>query len=357
MVGRSPYRGGGRRGGGPFRGGRGNFGNHSPNTGGSGPPFRGRGRGRGRGGRHYQPYGSSSSLPEGTSAEGAEEPSVDTNNEAAQADVPNQQPIRIAWCELCRVDCTSLEILEQHKNGKRHKKNLHRLEEMKSSYEPAAEAQKDEKVIADSNAEVPETVQQDEGEKPENVLTEVGTDENKAENEQDDDGETKPWRQGMKRKMRGGRGGKRVKTFGGPSRRAPGPPKPKVVIPLICDLCNVKCDTKEVFDRHVAGKKHIAKLKRFEGHQAMYGPTGVQALYPPNPIAQALVRPQGSQQAFYGPQQGSYPPPGTYIPPQAQNPNPQLSDAPLEFGNRNNVPGGQQPPASVEPETKQVMTG
>ncbi|KAL4592995.1 hypothetical protein LXL04_006006 [Taraxacum kok-saghyz] len=204
----TPYRGGGRRGGGVGRG----------------PAFQGRGRGggrgRGRGGRHGPP--SSSPQP----PEGGE---------------------KIAWCELCRVDCTSKEILETHKNGKRHQKNLQMKETEKDETEEAAEK--------------------------------------------------KPW---MKRKAKGGGGGGGGKR----QRQQQQQQQRRVVIPLMCDLCNVKCDTQEVFDRHVGGKKHIAKLKRFQGHQALYGPTAVQALYPPNPLSQSLG------------------------PPAPDNPN---ADAPLQF--------------------------
>ncbi|KAK2974985.1 hypothetical protein RJ640_012851 [Escallonia rubra] len=393
-VGQSPYRGGGRRGGGgQFRGGgRGSFGCRPPRGGGSGPPFRGRGRGRGRGDpRRYSPYGASSSShlkPSTGQVESTEEqtdPSADNHGGDAQAEVPatNQQPIRVAWCELCRVDCTSLEILEQHKNGKRHKKNLQRLEELKSAYQHVAEIQEEDK---GDNPEVTESVQVGEEKKqeaqPETLPTEAVTDENNVEAEQKNDKveqrgeeqsnlqERKPWmnrfeyqRHGMKRKMRGGRGGKLMKT----PRRPIEPPKPKVVIPLICDLCNVKCDTQEVFDRHLSGKKHIAKLKRFEGHQAMYGPVGLQALYPPNPIAQTLFHPQGPQQAHYGPQ-GSYPPPGSYMHPQAvqaaagtdshfqQNPCQQVADATSVFGEQKALQEVQQQPASVGTETNQAVT-
>ncbi|KAI3707362.1 hypothetical protein L6452_25806 [Arctium lappa] len=328
-VGHSPYRGGGRRGGGPFRGGGRGF--QPSSSGGSGPPFygRGRGRGRGRGGRHDQ---SSSSHPE---TPAVEEPKPSEGAESSAQ--PNaQQPIRIAWCELCRVDCTSKEILEQHKSGKRHKKNLHRLQDMKGAYQPAAETQKDENPTNDIGPE-----------HEANKQTKVGTtDDNKVETAENDGQEKKPW---LKRKMRGGggRGAKRQR------QGATGPPKPKIVIPLMCDLCNVKCDTQEVFDRHVAGKKHVAKQKRFEGHQAMYGPTAVQALYPPNPLSQTL----GPQPTYYGAQTSSYPAPtDAYIPPphQAQNPNPQLADAPLEFGTQK---AGSEPQAAQVTSTGETHAG
>ncbi|XP_059644382.1 uncharacterized protein LOC132286132 [Cornus florida] len=384
-VGRSPYRGGGRRGGGQFRGGgRGNFGNRPPRSGGLGPPFRGKGRGRGRGGpRGSAPHDATSSSNPEPSAEEEElteeaEPSADNHEEELQdavptetsalvqgSAVPNRPHPQVAWCELCRVDCTSLEILEQHKNGKRHKKNLQRFEELKSASKPVTE--NEQKPVSDLNPEAtlqPENVREGEENKetlPANLPNGGVTDENKVENEQSNVQARRPsmnrfdnQRRGMKRKMRGGRGGKRMKTSDTP-RWPVEPPKPKVVIPLICDLCNVKCDTQEVFDRHLAGKKHISKLKRFEGHQAMYGPMGLQALYPPNPIAQSLLLPQGPQQAFYG-HQGSYPPPGAYMPPQAHNgapaatftgsglkqdPNPQVSEASAQFAGQEAVPKAQ----------------
>ncbi|XAR70460.1 hypothetical protein NMG60_11027313 [Bertholletia excelsa] len=358
-AGQSFHRGGGRRGGGPFRGsGRGNFGNRPPRPGGSGPPFHGRGRGRGRGTpRHFQPNGAATSSTHQNSSANEEarltdegEPDAHKEAEATQTSTPKEgstAPKRrgpqAQWCELCRVDCTSLEILEQHKNGKRHKKNLQRLQELQNAGKHLAEPQQQEqKSVPDPNPEMTshheEALESGDNKQTvaENLTTECLDNANKAETEEENNeaeqsqvpvGEQsntqgkKPWmnrfdnqQRGMKRKMRGGRGGKRMRTFDG--LRAVEPPKPKVVIPLICDLCNVKCDTQEVFDRHLAGKKHIAKLKRFEGHQAMYGPMGLQALYPPNPLSQTLYLPQDPQQAVYG-QHGSYPPPAPYITHQA----------------------------------------
>ncbi|RVX15354.1 hypothetical protein CK203_009119 [Vitis vinifera] len=111
-------------------------------------------RGGWGGSRRFAPYAASSSHPEPAAVEDAElpeeegEPSGVLPEESGEAVVlaetspstaapgdsaPNWQPSQVAWCELCRVDCTSLEILEQHKNGKRHKKNLQRIEELKSA--------------------------------------------------------------------------------------------------------------------------------------------------------------------------------------------------------------------------------
>ncbi|ESR53551.1 zinc finger protein [Citrus sinensis] len=348
--GQFPNKGGCRQGGRPFQGaGHKNFGPRHSNPATSGRSFRGRGRGRGRGGsRHVLARGASSSSPnpEYTAAEGAElaDPSPNATEKAAQflpepllsttaagKVEPSQQPLKSAWCELCRVDCTSLQILEQHRNGKRHRKNLLRIEELRKAVKPMAEIQMEQKPIAECQTEAseqPELAQDgEEKEAAVDVPSETVNDEKEIEaehpgnaddqpevpvNESSNPQEEKPrmdrfdnWRRGMKRKKRVGQGRKCMKsTFEG-SRQSMEPPKPKVVIPLICSLCNVKCDTKEVFGRHLSGKKHIAKLKRFEGHQAMYGPEGVQALYPPNPIVHTLYGSQGSylQRGAYLPSQ------------------------------------------------------
>ncbi|KAJ9147713.1 hypothetical protein P3X46_029839 [Hevea brasiliensis] len=348
---RHPHKRGGRRGGGPFRGGgQGNVGRHH----GSVPSVRGKGHGRGKArSKRFQIQGVNSTSSH-TEPSAAKEHTADVAKKVAESAsapenvAPNCRPVQLAWCELCRVDCSGLEILEQHKNGKKHKKNLLRYEEMKNAIKPAEEIQNPQEPINDSK---PEESQQppfaedcEEQKLAENLPSEAGSIEHRMENScnnehrmennlQNNAGE-KPQvpvgepsdqqgrkfrmnlfdnrRHGMKRKMKGGRGGKRIKTF--EARRAVEPPKPKIVAPQLCDLCNVKCDTREVLDRHLSGKKHIAKLKRFQGHQAMYGPTGLQALYPPNPIAQTHSLPQGHQ-PFYNPQ-GAFLPQGAYFPSQ-----------------------------------------
>ncbi|KAL2548064.1 uncharacterized protein Fot_09594 [Forsythia ovata] len=102
-----------------------------------------------------------------------------------------------------------------------------------------------------------------------------------------------------------------MKTYDTPRQ----PSKPKVIIPLICDLCNVKCDTRKVFDRHLSDKKHISKLKHYEGHQAMYGSQVLLAPYPPNPITQTLYVRSGYPQEALHALQGSNIPPRLHIPP------------------------------------------
>lgn len=354
--GRSQYRSGGRRGGGSFRGrGRGNIGNHPPRTGSSSREI-GRAQGTGRSSDLKQngtasSYSEPSAAAEKVKAKGDAKPCA--GEEEAKGDaqtktpilpsgsvVNNQQRTRSARCELCKVDCNSLEILEQHKNGKRHKKHLQRSQLLENDKKPDAGRYKENIPVGDSNLEVaskPEITTEGKEKKDslqENLPTIVVDDNSKIEIEQSNDKAEKPRGsgnaqsdclvsqpgnqiRGLKRKMKDGRGRKRVKTADTP-RGSLKPQKPKSVVPFICDLCNVRCDTKEVFDRHLSGKKHISKLKRFETHQAMYGPVGLQALYPPSSIAQNLFHQQGSQQMFYSPH-GSNPPLGADIPPPSHN--------------------------------------
>ncbi|KAL5798866.1 hypothetical protein ACOSQ2_003686 [Xanthoceras sorbifolium] len=299
-IGQSAHRGGGRKGGRPFRGGG-----------------RGRGRGRGQGGGRYgKPHGG---VP--NSAPSATVPGQATSAVPAQVPVaPAWPPPRMAWCELCRVDCNTPEILEQHKNGKRHKKSLQTHAELQNLNKVITGQQSVQMPNPEVQTEVfkPEKVEGS-GEKQltqESIPVQAPTDNDKNETELQKNTVDKPEvntvdsaeepqqktrdpivarGRGLKRKMRGGRGGKYMRTGEG-SRRPVEPPKPKEVIPFICELCNVKCESQVVFNSHLAGKKHLANVKRFHGHRALYGEAGLQALYPPNLNApSSSVTPQVQQ--------------------------------------------------------------
>ncbi|XVF33545.1 hypothetical protein REPUB_Repub17cG0177700 [Reevesia pubescens] len=274
---------GGRRGGRPSRGGsRGLAGNRGLRPDGSAPRHA---RDRGHNGSTHVP--SQATLP-------------------AQAPVaPLWPPPRMAWCELCRVDCNRPEILEQHKNGKRHKKNLQVHEELQKLNKVITGQQTEQSVqVPNSGSEVVQ-LEKVGGSKEKQCLQDtlpsldITTDNKKETEQQDivnkseasttDPAEAKKKSRdpsearsgGFKRKMRGGRVGKYMKSNEG-ARRPIEPPKPKGGIPFICELCNVKCESQVVFNSHLAGKKHNANMKRFHGHRALYGEEGLQALYPPN---------------------------------------------------------------------------
>lgn len=344
------------------RGGRGNFVN----------------RGRGRWTPRQNSQLISSSGPVNVAAEMTKsveevaEASAVNIDQAGQVEMPYQASVQptvtsapqrhtqVARCELCRVDCNSFEILEQHKGGKKHKKKMQKLEVLKA-YIPVASVRSNGQNV-DSNTEgklklEPENMQIAEGNKqtiPENFHSEPLPVQNNPEN-QPQNPERHQFdnqRPGMKRKMRGGRGGgKRTNTQRWPK-------EPKVVVPLICDLCNVMCDTQEVLNRHLSGKKHISKYKRFEGHQAMYGPAELQVLYPPNPISQTLSQPQGHQQNFSVPQGTNLLPPGPHPTPQihpAEAPS-QASDGNPDYQQNFSAPQGSNlpPGAHTAPQIPQV---
>ncbi|KAI3981356.1 hypothetical protein MKX01_001801 [Papaver californicum] len=339
-AGRPPYaRGGVKRGGSTFRGSsRGNFGNRHSN--GSAPYSRGRGRGgKGVGGgrRFLSHCDSLSPFPEASASThlelaqsgktGTDEPpqttpasassAAATSTTSVQATRSTKRPPGISWCELCRVDCTSPDILEQHKNGKKHKKNLLRFEVVQNSGNhtsnptptqdlPMIQTENvttgDQEATAHSeNIHPYESINQPD---LKSLATDITTpDEQRMDPEQqnevlelaevpvvDENERTTKRRKvdqfdtrkrGLKRKLRGGRGGKHMRMAEHKISRVIEPPRE--VLPVSCDLCNVKCDTQAVLECHLVGKKHLSKMRRFQGHQAMYGPVGLQALYPPNP--------------------------------------------------------------------------
>ncbi|KAK9273820.1 hypothetical protein L1049_018631 [Liquidambar formosana] len=345
-IGQYPYRGGGRRGGRPFRGG---------GRGGSGPPFRG--RGRGRGGGRFTPA-------EGPAASGPGQAPFPTPAQVHAT--PVWPPPRMAWCELCRVDCNTSEILEQHKNGKRHKKNLQVYEELQNLNKLITGMQNPQMPISEFNPEVaiqPERVEGFEGKQPhpENLPSEAAAGDNRFETgqqkesvdksnvsvaEMTEEPERKPRMdhyeargRGFKRMMRGGPGGKRIRTNEWP-RRPVEPPKPKQVIPLICELCNVKCDSQVVFDSHLSGKKHLSNLRRFHGYQAILGAVVLQALCQPNPNAPSTsFIPQVLQPVVQGPE-GFSSQPMPYMLPQGPAPEiaPEPTPAPVPFLETHNQP-------------------
>lgn len=210
----------------------------------------------------------------------------------------------MAWCELCRVDCNTPEILEQHKNGKRHKKNLQTHADL---FNKVITHQQDVQIPSSgSQPELtqPQTVERSKEKQPpeqslpsraliddNNIRTELHKDAVEKCKDHTEDSSAEPQRKprdqfdghnhGLKRKRRGRRGVKHMRPNEG-LRQPVEPVKLKEVIPFACELCNVKCESQVVFDSHLAGKKHLMNVKRFHGHRALYGEAGLQALYPPN---------------------------------------------------------------------------
>lgn len=251
-IGQPPYRGGGRRGGG----------SHG----------HGRGRGSGKGSGWFAPAGGSAVLVQGKAPQAASGPGQVPFSASAQVHATQVWPPCMAWCELCRVDCNTLEILEQHKNGKKHKKNLQRYEELQNLNKQITEMQYQQISAPESK---PERVIQPENQPPPPNLPSGVSDASVAESTEEPEkkGLAEGRGRGTKRMMRGGRGGgKRARTVDPPR------PSKQQVIPLICHLCNVKCESQVVFESHLAGKKHLSSLKKLEPYQAILGAAVLQAL-------------------------------------------------------------------------------
>ncbi|XP_049380266.1 uncharacterized protein LOC125844935 isoform X2 [Solanum stenotomum] len=240
------------------------------------------------------------------------------------------RPPRMAWCELCRIECNTPEVLEQHKNGKKHKKNLKAYEERQKlnkqmdgahgnqttnsevkprvSYQPAVEGSgqlplghlPSETVTGDRQPLPQEKLP------PQAVIEEdVGITGKQKVEETDPVDHIQGQGRGVKRNLRGGRGGKLMKTQNG-SRKPSVAPKPQKMVPLICELCNVKCESVVVFQSHLAGRKHLSNVKDFQGQQAMVGQAALQALYPAlqalYPALQALCQPSSGASTSVAPQ-------------------------------------------------------
>ncbi|CAA3026727.1 mediator of RNA polymerase II transcription subunit 12-like [Olea europaea subsp. europaea] len=314
-VAQASYGGTGILDGGPSRGAQGQFGS-KPKV--AGRPFRGRGRGRGSG--KHTSVSTQASIPVAGVGQSA----------------PVWPPPQIAWCELCRVDCNTLEILEQHRNGKKHKKNLKVYEELQRLNKDLTGGQNEQPLTFEVKPEGFSQPVESEGDgtkQPprENLPSLPVREENRVSTENQNVEEVEPNEElaqyprmnhyegrgrGFKRNTRGGgRGGKWMRYNDG-SRRLIEPPMPKGFVPLICELCNVKCESVITFQGHLVGKKHQSNAKRFQGHQDVIGQAALQALLPAlqalypqlqvlcqqNPNASTSLAPQITMQGFPGPE-------------------------------------------------------
>ncbi|XP_010259231.1 PREDICTED: zinc finger RNA-binding protein 2-like [Nelumbo nucifera] len=139
--------------------------------------------------------------------------------------------VQSAWCEVCKIDCNSKEVLDQHKLGKKHKKNLEKLEAAKK----------------EANAPIPAVA-------PVANDPLIGPKENPAVEK----GKTISVRPTKKKATSSSASGvdletKRQKVMEGGA--APDAVK-------VCTICNVVCNSQIVFNYHLAGQKHIAMLKK-----------------------------------------------------------------------------------------------
>ncbi|XP_027335556.1 uncharacterized protein LOC113849679 [Abrus precatorius] len=292
-IGPSQFRGRGGKGGRPFRGG-----------------VRGRGHGVG-GGRHIPTNSFGPAISKSTAA-GATSVVEPSSSVSAQTPLPKAAQVsaapRKACCEICKVECNSPEILEQHKNGKKHKKNMKMHEQLQRrntiNGQQSGQLRTSELILTDQPKEVQES--KNNGCPSENMGSQVIVDHHKEEIQMQNnagnisevpaevtEGKTlessAAGGRGLKRKKKGGKGGKYMKTNDG--SRPVELPKPAQPVSFRCEMCDVKCESQVVYQSHVTGKKHLSRLKRAHSHQASAvvgqqtlsgGMAGLQALYPPD---------------------------------------------------------------------------
>ncbi|KAL3615552.1 hypothetical protein CASFOL_041213 [Castilleja foliolosa] len=185
-------------------------------------------------------------LQQGTVLPFSQDINEESKTVAVKVKVEKAKPL---WCELCKAYCNSAEIFKKHLNGKRHLKNLSKTQ---------IGVQTEQQTSApELKPEIPFQPVQD------SLPSQDNNEENKVSAEKQQVEESEPIGRGSKRKMRGGKVGRNTKPFGR-SKRPVEPPQPKeVTIPLLCELCDVTCESQVVLQSHLVGKQHLLNAKRF----------------------------------------------------------------------------------------------
>lgn len=115
---------------------------------------------------------------------------------------PKTKVVQSAWCEVCRVSCDTKDVLDKHKSGKKHMKNLEKLN------------------VGSAPSSVPVPVASAGPAYPV-----IGPPEN-------------------------------------PNKKKATQSAPKVVQSACCEVCQVRCDTIDVLNLHNSGKKHKKNLEK-----------------------------------------------------------------------------------------------
>lgn len=137
---------------------------------------------------------------------------------------PKTKVVQPAYCEVCKIDCTSKDVLVQHKLGKKHKKNLEKLKEaLKPRPPPPPQVP-----VPPATPSIPVI-----GPQPKSGS---GSKNKRKGNQTPADLEKKKMKV-----LEGGAAAELVK---------------------ICTICNVICNSETVFNYHLAGQKHAAMMKK-----------------------------------------------------------------------------------------------
>jgi len=151
------------------------------------------------------------------------QPRAEPNNKwSAKKASKTTKVVRSAYCGVCKIDCTTQEVLNSHKQGKKHKKNLQKLQE---AITPRPQKTQAKTKPAEQKA-APVADKGDAG----------SSKQRKRKEAQCADLETK-----KKRILEGGA-------------------EPNQV--MVCTICNVVVNSQTVYDSHILGSKHASMVKK-----------------------------------------------------------------------------------------------
>ncbi|CAI9752734.1 unnamed protein product [Fraxinus pennsylvanica] len=159
------------------------------------------------------------------------DPTVQSQRNAYWKRTPKKtKVVQSAWCEVCKIECNSKDVFDQHKLGKKHKKNMEKLNGITSTF-----------VAASASLIGPQ-------EKQDKEKATGGQKAQKRAAQQTEDLETK-----RRKVLEGGAAVDAVRA---------------------CVFCNVVCNSETVFNHHLAGQKHASVVKKL----AVAGATFIMAL-------------------------------------------------------------------------------
>lgn len=135
--------------------------------------------------------------------------------------------VQSAYCEVCKIECTSKDVLDQHKLGKKHKKNLDKLREALGPPPQVPPPSSTSNTVVIGPQPQPEKSKSSRGSKSKSKRKAKETPEEFEK--------------------------KKKKVFDGGASSAS---------VKICEICNVICNSETVFNYHLAGQKHAAMMKK-----------------------------------------------------------------------------------------------
>lgn len=140
---------------------------------------------------------------------------------------PKAKLTQSTYCGVCKVECNSADVLESHRQGKKHKKNMQKLQEAitpKPAKPPQSNSKKKGETPAVADSERKEPIQEQKGKTtapapPENIE--------------------------MKKQKVLQAGAKESEV-------------------RVCTICNIVVNNESVFNYHIAGQKHASMVKKWQ---------------------------------------------------------------------------------------------